>query len=102
VESFLNWKLAGVTMQPGDVISYLEMCSEGGVNLQRDMNYHLHEDISVILVSLRRNAPYKDKVEASGQILVYEGHYVSKTSTSPVPKTVNQPKWFNDSKWIVF
>ena len=40
-------------MKSGDIISYLEMCSEEGVNLQRGMNYHLRGDISVILMSLR-------------------------------------------------
>ena len=51
---------------PGDVISYLKICSEEGVNLQRGMNYHLRGDISVILMSLRPNAPYSGKVEDDG------------------------------------
>jgi hypothetical protein len=78
-------------MKLGDVISYLEMCSEEGVNLQRGMNYHLRADTSVILMSLRPNAPYTDKVEANGQILIYEGHDLSKTADNPIPKVVNQP-----------
>ncbi len=28
-------------IRPGDVISYLQMCQEEGVNLQRGMNYRL-------------------------------------------------------------
>ncbi|MFC2066316.1 HNH endonuclease [Chloroflexota bacterium] len=75
---------------PGDIISYLEMCSEEGVNLQRGMNYHLRGDISVILMSLRPNAPYSDKVEDDGQILIYEGHDVPKTKENPIPKIVDQ------------
>ena len=75
---------------PGDVISYLEMCNEEGVNLQRGMNYHLRGDISVILMSLRPNAPYADKVEDDGRILIYEGHDVPKTKENPIPKIVDQ------------
>ena len=30
-----------IMVKPGDVISYLEMCAEERVNLQRGMNYHL-------------------------------------------------------------
>jgi hypothetical protein len=56
-------------MKSGDLISYLEMCSEEEVNLQRGMNYHLHRDTSVILVSLRPNAPYADRVEDNIQLL---------------------------------
>ncbi len=75
---------------PGDIISYLEMCSEEGVNLQRGMNYHLRGDTSVILMSLRPNAPYSDKVEDDGRILIYEGHDVPKTKENPIPKIVDQ------------
>ena len=75
---------------PGDVISYLEMCSEEGVNLQRGMNYHLRGDASVILMSVRPNAPYSDKVEDDGRIIIYEGHDVPKTKENPIPKIVDQ------------
>ena len=78
-------------MNPGDVISYLEMCTEEDVNLQRGMNYHLRGDSSVILMSLRRNAPYADRVEDNGRVLIYEGHDVPKTSDNPIPKIVDQP-----------
>jgi hypothetical protein len=75
---------------PGDVISYLEMCSEEGINLQRGMNYHLRGDTSVILMSVRPNAPYSDKVEDDGRIIIYEGHDVPKTKENPIPKIVDQ------------
>jgi len=80
-------------MKPGDVISYLEMCAEEKVNLQRGMNYHLRGDISVILMSLRRNAPYADRIENDGRILIYEGHDVPRTSDNPSPKVVDQPMY---------
>lgn len=77
-------------INPGDIISYIEMCSEEGVNLQRGMNYRLHGDYSVILMSLRPNAPYLDRIEEEGRILIYEGHDVPKTQSTPIPKNVDQ------------
>ncbi|UCH42690.1 MAG: HNH endonuclease [Dehalococcoidales bacterium] len=78
-------------ISPGDVISYLEMCQQEGVSLQRGMNFHLRGDISVILMSLRSNAPYADRIEDDGRILIYEGHDVHKTQETPIPKNVDQP-----------
>lgn len=78
-------------IKPGDVISYLEMCTEEGMSLQRGMNYHLSGDISVILMSLRPNAPYSDRIEEEGCVLIYEGHDVPKTHDTPIPKIVDQP-----------
>ena len=75
----------------GDVISYLEMCTEEGVNLQRGMNYHLKGGLSVILMSLRAGAPYADRIEDDGRTLIYEGHDAPLHRGSPDPKTVDQP-----------
>jgi len=74
----------------GDIISYLDMCKTEGVNLQRGMNYRLHSDYSVILMSLRQGAPYADRVEENGRVLSYEGHDVPKTDSNPNPKIVDQ------------
>jgi hypothetical protein len=78
-------------IQAGDVISYLEMCAQEGANLQRGMNYRLHGGKSVILMSLRKAAPYADRVEDSGRLLVYEGHDESKRTRGAHPKTLDQP-----------
>lgn len=78
-------------IKAGDVISYLDMCKEEGVNLQRGMNFKLNGNLSVILMSLRRGAPYADRVEGDGKILIYEGHDVAKYDNSSNPKTVDQP-----------
>ena len=75
----------------GDVISYLEMCAAEGVNLQRGMNFRLGKSYSVILMSLRPNAPYADRVEDEGRILIYEGHDIPRTKGSSDPKIVDQP-----------
>ena len=75
----------------GEVISYNEMCSEEGVNLQRGMNFHLGVFYSVILMSERKGAPYSDKTEDNGTILIYEGHDIPKQQGGPNPKTIDQP-----------
>jgi len=75
----------------GEIVSYLEMCTEEGVNLQRGMNHHLRGRHSVILMSLRRGAPYADRVEDDGKVLIYEGHDIRKHMGGPDPKRVNQP-----------
>ncbi len=67
------------------------MCQEEGVNLQRGMNYRLRGDTSVILMSLRPNAPYADRIEDSGSILIYEGHDVPKRDADTNPKRIDQP-----------
>jgi len=78
-------------VKPGDVISYLEMCGEEGVNLQRGMNFQLRGNFSVILMSLRAGAPYADRVEENGRVLIYEGHDIPRYRNSPDPKIVDQP-----------
>lgn len=80
-------------ISPGDVVSYIEMCAELGVNLQRGMNFRLRNDESLILMSLRPGAPYADRVEQGGKVIVYEGHDVSRTKDGPDPKTVDQPEF---------
>ena len=77
-------------MKHGDVISYLKMCMKEGVNLQKGMNYHLKGRSNVILMSLRSGAPYADRVEEDGRILIYEGHDVPQQKGSLDSKTVVQ------------
>lgn len=44
-------------------------------------------------MSLRPNAPYTDRVEEDGRVLIYEGHDVPKTKGTPIPKLVDQPMY---------
>lgn len=68
------------------------MCQEEGASLQRGMNFRLRGGSSVILMSLRRGAPYADRIEDEGKTLIYEGHDKSKSKDSSDPKEVDQPK----------
>ena len=76
----------------GEVISYLQMCQAWSTSFQRGMNFRLRPDSSVILMSRRANAPYKDRIEEDGRALIYEGHDVLRTSFTPNPKLVDQPR----------
>lgn len=75
-----------------NIISYLEMCRREGTSLQRGMNFGLGGNHSVILMSVRHNAPYRDKLEDNGTTLIYEGHDEPKTSTDSNPKVLDQPE----------
>jgi hypothetical protein len=77
-----------------NVISYIEMCRREGASLQAGMNFELGGNHSVILMSLRPNAPYRDRIEEGGTTLVYEGHDHPKTATCRNPKAVDQPERF--------
>ena len=76
---------------PGEVISYFEMCREEGSSLQRGMNYRLRGGDSVVLMSRRPGAPYTDRVEEDGRVLIYEGHDVARRIGEPDSKTLDQP-----------
>jgi HNH endonuclease len=69
----------------------MEMCSTIGVNLQRGMNFRMKDGESIILMSLRKGAPYADRVEDDGRTLIYEGHDIART-TDINPKEVDQPE----------
>jgi hypothetical protein len=54
------------------------------------MNYGLGGNYSVILMSIRPNAPYQDRLEDGGTTLIYEGHDQPKTKDRPNPKVLDQ------------
>jgi hypothetical protein len=81
------------TLHQGDVLSYLEMCGHFGVNLQRGMNFRLKGSESLILMSLRQGAPYADRYQENGRVIIYEGHDLPRTKTGPEPKEVDQPEF---------
>lgn len=74
-----------------NVLSYIEMCQREGASLQAGMNFGLGGNHSVILMSVRPNAPYRDRLEDGGTTLIYEGHDMPRTAACPNPKVVDQP-----------
>jgi HNH endonuclease len=81
-----------MAIYPGDIISHAEMCLEEGVSLQKGMNFRIKGGTTVILMSLRKGAPYADKVEDNGETLIYEGHDLPK-NLAKNPKLVDQPDY---------
>lgn len=74
-----------------DILSYREMCDlENAQTLQRGMNYRLSLHYSVILMSQRTNAPYKDRIYEDGITIEYEGHDISRKSYGHNPKYEDQ------------
>jgi HNH endonuclease len=78
----------------GDLVSYSEMCADFGVSLQRGMNFRVNGDQTIILMSVRRGAPYADRLEDGGRVIIYEGHDIPKSPGGPQPKEVDQPEFF--------
>jgi hypothetical protein len=73
------------------------MCQAWSVSFQHGMHFHLRPELSVLLMSQRSNAPYKDCVEENGKVLVYEGHDAPRTKGAPNPKTIDQPRSTSNS-----
>ncbi len=73
-----------------DIISYTELVAAEGVNLQKGMNFNVKPDYSVLLMSLRKNAPYADEYDEKSNTLIYEGHDVP-SNLAKDPKSVDQP-----------
>jgi hypothetical protein len=76
-----------------EVLSYFEMCQREGTSLQRGMNFRLRGGHSVVLMSVRPNAPYRDSIQDDGAVLIYEGHDYPRTAETPNPKSLNQPEY---------
>ena len=76
-----------------EIIPYIEMCRREGVSLQRGMNFQLGHNHSVILMSVRPNAPYADRFEDDGSSIVYEGHDFPKSKQNQTPKMIDQPQF---------
>lgn len=77
---------------PGEIISHAAMSLEEGAHLQRGMNFRLRNEISVLLMSVRRGAPYEDRLLEDGRVLIYEGHDAHRIAGGPAPKECDQPE----------
>lgn len=78
-------------MNAGEIISHAEMCVRENRMLQHGMNFRVSPDHSVILMSVRAGAPYRDEVSDGGKILIYEGHDVPRSRGILDPKALDQP-----------
>lgn len=76
-----------------EIIPYVEMCQREGYSLQRGMNFGLGGWYSVLLMSVRDNAPYRDRFDEDGTVLIYEGHDEKRRSRTHDPKLYDQPEY---------
>jgi hypothetical protein len=72
------------------IISYSDIIRREDIMLQRGMNFRIKHGYSIILMSVRRGAPYKDRWHQDTGLLEYEGHDESKQAGID-PKKKNQP-----------
>lgn len=76
-----------------EILSYLEMCNREGSSLQQGMNFGRGGWYSVLLMSVRPGAPYRDRFEEDGTVLIYEGHDEKRRSATHDPKLDDQPEY---------
>jgi len=67
------------------IISYIEMCRREGASLQQGMNFGLGGNHSVILMSVRPNAPYRDRLGKIGTAPICPFHIISSSRESHGP-----------------
>ncbi|MCB1059896.1 MAG: HNH endonuclease [Calditrichaeota bacterium] len=68
------------------------MCeNEYGRMLQAGMHFRPNGSTSIFLMSVRKNAPYSDRIEEGGRVLIYEGHDAARNRVEGDPKSVDQP-----------
>ncbi len=77
--------------KPGDIIKYVEMNMAEGGSFQKGMNFRPRGGTSLFLMSTRRGAPYNDRVEKQGRVLIYEGHNAKRSRGGPDPAMIDQP-----------
>ena len=63
--------------------------NEGGINLQRGMNFGIKGSYSIVLMSVAKNSPYADEM-LEGGIIKYEGHDQERVPKE-LKKSLDQP-----------
>jgi hypothetical protein len=86
-------------MQVDDIFSYDKLVAEEKANLQKGMNFGIGGNNSILLMSVRRGAPYSDEWDNKTGTLIYEGHDVNRTQKGPDPKGVDQPMTTPKGSW---
>lgn len=79
------------------IISYADVIRREGIMLQRGMNYRIKPSYSIILMSVRKGAPYHDQWHEETGLLEYEGHDEPKADGTD-PKRVDQPLRYPSGK----
>src|SRR5207249_3652911 len=77
-------------MEVDDIFGYDRLVATEKANLQAGMNYREGRHYSVVLMSVRKGAPYADAIDPLTGMISYEGHDVRDLPGGPDPKTVDQ------------
>ncbi|MEI8063677.1 MAG: HNH endonuclease [Verrucomicrobiota bacterium] len=86
-------------MNVDDIISYHDIVHVEKATLQKGMNYDTGKGYTVVLMSVRKGAPYADSIDEETGTLIYEGHDVPRTRGGPDPKAVDQPLAYPKGSW---
>lgn len=87
-----------------DVLSYNDIVKEEGFRIQKGINVHPKDkNYTVLLMSVRENAPYNDGFEEDGNVLIYEGEDINtrrdvRDDHQLAPKKVDQPMFTKSGK----
>jgi hypothetical protein len=79
------------------IISYAEIIKREEIMLQRGMNFRIKPTYSIILMSVRKGAPYRDKWHDDTGLLEYEGHDEPNRGCGD-PKKTDQPMHYAGGK----
>lgn len=80
-----------------EIISYPEIVERERAMLQRGMNFRIKPQYSILLMSVRKGAPYNDQWHEDTGLLEYEGHDVSRKHGQN-PKAIDQPMTYPSGK----
>jgi hypothetical protein len=75
-----------------DIFGYDKVVAAEKANLQAGMNYREGKHYSIVLMSVRKGAPYADAIDPVTGMILYEGHDVKNVTGGPHPKSVDQPR----------
>jgi len=79
-----------LSFEVDDIISHAQLSLAEGQSLQRGMNYEVKGNYSILLMSIRPNAPYQDEIDQRTNTIIYEGHD-ARIDHCENPKDVDQP-----------
>lgn len=86
-------------MEVDDIFGYDKLVAAEKANLQAGMNYRAGKDYSIVLMSVRKGAPYADAIDPITGMVSYEGHDVKRRRGGSNPKRVDQPLTTPNGSW---
>ena len=79
-------------MKINKIITYDKFRKFAGFQIQQGINLKTATGKNIFLMSVRKDAKYKDQISKHGTTIVYEGHDRRRSSTCKNPDKVDQPR----------